>query len=163
MCASVFGAEKDQNYMTYALAQAQSAAHAQEVPVGAVVVDGTGQVISRAHNATEHSHTQAAHAEVRAMSLAGAHLKDWRLNGCWLYVTLEPCIMCMGLVYLSRLEGIVYGAPSPLFGCPLDNVALLSVYKVDALRIIPGVCANEASDILKQFFKKKRSDNGATE
>lgn len=156
MNTSPFGAEKDIWYMKQALEQAHIAAQHDEVPVGAVVVNNQGEIIAKSYNATQQCCTQAAHAELNALRMAGENSGDWRLQGCWLYVTLEPCLMCMGLIYLSRIEGLVYGATSPLFGPRLDNTTLLPVYKVDTLRIISQVCALEASHMLKKFFQQKR-------
>ncbi|HEV2916400.1 MAG TPA: nucleoside deaminase [Candidatus Babeliales bacterium] len=157
---SIFGAQRDLFYMDNALKQAQYAAEAQEIPIGAVIINKNGDCIAQAYNKTEQNHSQTAHAELEALRAAGNILKDWRLTDCWLYVTLEPCIMCMGAIYLSRLAGIVYGASSPLFGSQLDNAALLPVYKVDTLSIITGVRAKESELILKSFFRTKRSSNG---
>lgn len=145
--------------MTLAIEQAALAQEQQEVPVGALVVNARGDIIAKAHNQTIQRCTQAAHAEMQALTSAGSINGDWRLTGCWLYVTLEPCVMCMGLIYLSRIEGVVYGATSPLFGSRLDNSGLLSVYKVNALQVVSGVCALEVAHMLKQFFKKKRIAN----
>ncbi len=102
--------------MKAAISEAAKALAKDEVPIGAVIVNKDGDIIARAHNLTEHKHTQAAHAEVLAIEKAGKKIGDWRLEGCWLYVTLEPCAMCYNLAVLSRLDGIVYGADSPLFG-----------------------------------------------
>lgn len=154
-----FGHEQDQKFMREALMLAQYAAAHDEVPIGALVVNADGVIIGSGSNGTEQLHTQSAHAEIRALAAAGATVADWRLTNCWLYVTLEPCFMCMGLVYLSRLAGVVYGAQSPLFGGQLDSSRMVSVYKVDTLVVISGVCKQEASDMLKAFFKKKRSQN----
>ena len=148
--------------MTEALALARQAAERNEVPIGAVVVNSEGVIIGIGSNATEELHTQAAHAEARAFAAAGEKIGDWRLTGCWLYVTLEPCFMCMGLVYLSRVAGVVYSAQSPLFGGQLDSSRMVSVYKVDTVVIIGGVCKAEAADMLKAFFKRKRSSYGCT-
>ena len=163
MNISPFGAEKDRWFMGQALAQARTAMLQDEVPIGAVVVNAAGEIIAQSHNATERLCTQAAHAEIRALSLAGEYRQDWRLEDYWLYVTLEPCVMCMGLIYLSRIKGLVYGASSPLFGSRLDNSMLLPVYKVDTLCVISDVCADEASEMLKQFFKEKRNAGDAVE
>lgn len=145
-------------YMKQALNQAQKAFDADEVPIGAVVVDAQGKVLSRAYNNAEKSHTQAGHAEVLAISKAGKKIGDWRLNGCWLYVTLEPCAMCLHLILLSRLEGVVFGASSPVFGYHLDKVGTLSIYKNSCLpiKVIEAVCAQESAQMLKHFFIKKR-------
>lgn len=147
--------------MAQALDYARCALAQNEVPIGAIVVDGQGTVIGFGSNGTETAHTQAAHAEMRAITAAGATLSDWRLTDCWLYVTLEPCFMCMGLIYLSRFAGVVYGAQSPLFGGQLDSSRMVSIYKVNTLAMLSGVCQQEASDMLKDFFRKKRSGNGS--
>jgi tRNA(adenine34) deaminase len=157
LVSSPFGPDKDVLFMAEALAHARVAAERGEVPIGAVVVNAEGEIIGTGYNATEECHTQSAHAEMRAIAAAGVKKSDWRLTKCWLYVTLEPCLMCMGLVYLSRLAGVVYGAQSPLFGGQLDSSRMVSVYKVNTLTVIGGVCKQEASDMLKAFFKKKRS------
>ncbi len=158
--ASPFGDAQDIQYMRKALAQAQSALKYDEVPIGAVVVAPSGEIIARAYNKVEKKHTQSAHAEVLALAKAGKKLKNWRLEGCWLYVTLEPCAACMHLIMMSRAAGIVFGAPSPLFGFHLDNDRILRVYKKDTVHIIAGVCAQESADMLQQFFKKKRRSQG---
>jgi tRNA(adenine34) deaminase len=159
MITSPFGVEQDYEYMGIALTHARTAASMNEVPVGAVVVDNMGRLLAHAYNQVELQHTQVAHAEMLALRSAAVVCRDWRLKGCWLYVTLEPCFMCMGLIYLSRLTGVVYGAPSPLYGAQLDSSRMVSVYKIDSVRIIAGVRADEATCILKQFFKQKRNNN----
>lgn len=160
MLETVFGKSKDLFFMQEAIVQAQCAYEIDEVPIGAVVVNQEGVIIARAYNSVERDCTQRAHAESLAIELAGKYVGDWRLNGCWLYVTLEPCSMCMGLIKLSRLAGVVYGAPSPLFGFHLDNQDDLWVYKNDAVLVIEGVMADEAAELLKSFFQKKRNKNG---
>lgn len=151
-----FGIKEDVRFMGLALKQAHKALAAQEVPVGAVVVDEQGLTIGKAYNAVETKKTQIAHAEMRALTKAAQKRGDWRLNGCWLYVTLEPCAMCIGLIQLSRLEGIVFGASSPLFGFQLDNNDGVPIYKKKVIQVIPGIFAEESAHILKQFFQKKR-------
>jgi len=156
MLESVFGKEKDLFFMSEALLQAQKAAELDEVPIGAVVVNAEGIIIGRGHNSVERDNTQCSHAEIKAIAQAGKFLGDWRLDGCWIYVTLEPCSMCIGLIRLSRLKGVVYGADSPVFGFQLDNGNDLWVYKKDAFLLIEGVKSDESSMLLKSFFKKKR-------
>lgn len=154
---SRFGAALDKHFMEVALAQARKAFEQGEVPIGAVVVNDQGEIVSRGYNMVEKFHTQLFHAEAMAISKGGAKLGDWRLQGCWLYVTLEPCLMCMGLVRLSRMDGIVFAASSPLFGYRLDKNLTYQVYKDDTIKIIEGVCLEEAVDMLKKFFKKRRN------
>ena len=144
---TIFGSKKDLFFMQQALEQAELAHQINEVPIGAVVVNTEGQIVARAYNSVERDCTQRAHAEALALEQASNQLGDWRLSGHWLYVTLEPCSMCMGLIKLSRIEGLVYGAASPVFGFRLDNQDDLSVYKRDAF------------PLLKNFIHKKRKKN----
>jgi tRNA(adenine34) deaminase len=153
---TIFGSEKDRLFMQKALEQAQLATAAGEVPVGAVVVNAAGEIVGSGFNSVERDCTQRAHAECLAIEQARAKQGDWRLTGHWLYVTLEPCSMCMGLIKLSRLSGVVYGASSPLFGFQLDNKDDLWVYKRNALFILEGVKEQDAMALLKDFFHKKR-------
>jgi tRNA(adenine34) deaminase len=157
---SPFGSERDTYYMQQALAQARKAAVCDEVPVGALVVDAEGAILAQAYNTVEKSMTQTAHAELLASRKASKRLGDWRLLGCWLYVTLEPCSMCMNFILLSRFEGVVFGAASPLFGYSLDKDAIVSLYKGDALRIVSGVCAQDSAHLLRTFFHQKRNKSG---
>ncbi len=154
---SPFGPEQDMLYMELALAQAQKAFDANEVPVGAVVVDESGEVIGQSYNQVECLSTQRAHAEMLALEQASTQLGDWRLDDYWVYVTLEPCSMCMHYMKLSRVKGIVFGADSPLFGYRLDKNIPISVYKRDTVRVVPGVGAEKSVNLLKQFFHKKRA------
>lgn len=154
--ATIFGSEQDILYMREALVQAAIAGEHDEVPIGAIIVDASGVIVATGYNKTEQEKTQRAHAESCAIEEACKKVGDWRLEGCWLYVTLEPCMMCMGLILLSRLQGVVFGADSPLFGYRLDNYELSPVYKGDTIQLIKGVCAEETANMLRQFFKKKR-------
>jgi len=159
MQESLFGKERDEYFMSQALAQARKAVAQNEVPVGAVVVSLEGKIIARAYNVVEKKSSQSAHAELLAIAKAGKKLHNWRLEGCWLYVTLQPCVMCMGLIRLSRLQGIVYGAISPLFGSGLDIVIPSQVYKSD-IAIVGGVLQDQAAVLLKEFFQNKRKEKG---
>ena len=160
MQSSIFGVDRDIWFMQQALKEAHKAYAKDEVPIGAVVVNAKGAIIARGHNYVEKEHTQLAHAEVRAIEKAGKKIGDWRLNNCWLYVTLEPCTMCMGLIALSRMQGLVYGASSPLFGFHLDNIDNIRVYKRSTLTIIDSVEIGSAGALLKLFFQKKRNKKG---
>lgn len=156
MNQSPFGPEKDNFYMQQALKQAARAYAQQEVPVGAVLVNNAGVIIARGYNSIEKMKSQSAHAEIRALQKATQKNKDWRLDGCWLYVTLEPCAMCMGLSALSRIEGVVFAARSPHFGYRLDKNNAVRVYKRDAVLVVEGVHALESAELLRKFFKKQR-------
>lgn len=146
--------KNDEFYMQQALLEAQYAFQADEVPIGAVIVNAQGEIVGRAHNKVEQEKCQLAHAELAAIKQACQNNRDWRLIDHWMYVTLEPCSMCMYAIIQSRMAGIVYGADSPLFGFHLDIQDGLAVYKKTT--IIKGVYAQEAGNLLKEFFIKKR-------
>lgn len=154
---TVFGKEKDEFLMGQALEQAHKAYECNEVPIGAIIADRDGTIVARAYNMVEQEHSQRAHAESLAIEQVNKAIGDWRLNDHWIFVTLEPCSMCMALIKLSRFAGVVYGAASPLFGFSLDNNEDLSVYKRDAFSIIDGIKAEESAVILKKFFHYKRT------
>lgn len=144
-------------YMTHALRYAQKAYQADEVPVGAVLVNPEGVIVANGYNMVETRAQQQAHAEMIAIGRACKKLGDWRLEGYTLYVTLQPCTMCMGLLQLSRVSRLVYGAQSKLFGYQLDNEGHLQVYNKD-IEITPTVLADESAQVLQRFFKEKRAD-----
>ncbi len=146
----------DEAYMQKALECAKKAADEGEVPIGALVVDETGIVIGTGYNQVEQEHTQTAHAEMQALYEAAQNRGDWRLENCFLYVTLEPCTMCNGAARLSRLKAIIFGAQSNLFGCHLDRDSFVPLYTNDAPFFKGGVCEKECVDILKTFFKRRR-------
>lgn len=143
-------------YMEQALKQAYRALQRDEVPVGAVVVDNKGTIIGRGYNCVEQKKQQTAHAEVIAINKACKKIQDWRLNGCSVYITLEPCMMCMGLMYLSRIDAIIFGASSKLFAFRLDKKGQSSLYNRD-IEIQGGVLDDDAVMVLQQFFKQKRN------
>lgn len=151
--------KSDSWYMEQALEAARHAMAANEVPIGAIMVDEHGVIIARAANSMEQDCSQGSHAEMKALAIAGKARGNWRLEGCTLYVTLEPCAMCMYACLLSRVTRIVYGAESNLYGYHLDNALLLQVYKKDTLSVVKGVCAQEAQDLLRCFFQQRRKDD----
>lgn len=140
----------DHYFMRKALEEAELAFAADEVPVGAVIVIDQ-RIIARAHNLTERLTDVTAHAEMQAITSAANFLGGKYLKGCTLYVTLEPCIMCMGALYWSQLDRIVFGADDPKRGALNSGVRPHPKTKV-----FGGVMAEEASDLLQQFFQKKR-------
>jgi tRNA(adenine34) deaminase len=156
--ATPFGQNRDRFFMKQALRQARKAFLSQEVPVGAIVVDAKGTILSRGYNQVEKQTTQCAHAEAIALKKAGKRLGDWRLLGCWVYVTLEPCAMCMNLIKLSRCAGVVYGANSPLFGYQLDKKGAFQLYNENVVSVEHGLCADEAAQLLKDFFRNRRKE-----
>ena len=147
---------EDERFMRLALAQARRAAEAGEVPIGAVVTCA-GEVVAQAFNRRELAHDPSAHAEFAAMTAAARVLDRWRLSGCTVYVTLEPCLMCAGLMVNARVDRCVYGAPDPKGG------ALGTLYDVShdarlnhAFEVTPGVLADECAGVLSAFFAELR-------
>lgn len=145
--------------MQLALKEAQKAYDLEEVPVGALVVGPDGNVIGRGYNKVEKLQTQTAHAEIIAIEKACRKLGSWRLINCVIYVTLEPCTMCMSLIQLARMAGVVFGAASPLYGYRLKETTLEAVSRKNEFAVIEGVEAHQAVKMLKQFFKSKRKAN----
>ncbi len=146
----------DIDYMQQALALAQQAAQAGEVPVGAVVVkDGT--IIGRGSNAPIGTHDPTAHAEIRAMRDAAQHLGNYRLVDCTLYVTLEPCAMCSGAIQHARIARLVYGASDPKTGACGSVIDLMSEPKLNHhTEVSSGILAEECGSLLSAFFKSRR-------
>ena len=149
-------AARDEKYMRLALSEATAAAAEGEVPIGAVVVCD-GEVIASAHNRREVDNSPSAHAEFLAMEEASRVLKRWRLTGCTVYVTLEPCLMCAGLMVNSRIDRCVFGACDPKGG------ALGTLYDISCdsrlnheFQVTLGVLADEAAAQLKAFFRERR-------
>lgn len=161
MNTTIFGKASDDLFMHEAYLEAERAFTLGEVPVGAIVVDAYGEIIARGHNRVEQLSSQVAHAEIEALSYAGKKLKNWRLKNCWLFVTLEPCAMCMGMIRLSRIRGLAFGTQSPLFGYKLDNSPHSPVYQNDML-IIGGLNTEKISSLLQRFFKQQRVQGGQT-
>jgi tRNA(adenine34) deaminase len=144
------------HYMRQALAEAEQALAENEVPVGAVIVQAE-RVIASAHNQREALHDPTAHAEMIAITQAASNLGDWRLEGCTLYVTLEPCIMCCGAILLARLPTVVYGATDPKGGAAGSLFHLLSDPRLNhRCQLIPGVLALPCGEILTRFFQTQR-------
>ena len=143
--------------MRLALAEARAAAAAGEVPVGAVVTrDGT--VLGIGSNRMRADRDPTAHAEVVAMRAAARALGDWRLDGCDLWVTLEPCAMCAGAIALSRIQRLYFGAGDPKGGAVLNGTHFFSQPTCHhAPEIYPGIGEAEAGDLLRTFFRERRT------
>ena len=141
----------DDNYfMKQALIEAQKAFEADEVPVGAVIsIDN--KIIARAHNLTERLNDVTAHAEMQVITSAANYLNGKYLIGCTLYVTLEPCVMCIGAIYLSRLSRIVFAASAPKRGYQRAHINLHPKSSVSS-----GIMESEAVELLNKFFDSKR-------
>jgi len=143
-------------YMNQALKEARKAYEKDEAPIGAVIVKD-GRVISRGYNQKELKQDCTLHAEIIAIKRASKKLKSWRLNGCDMYVTLEPCAMCAGAIIQARIERLYIGAPDPKAGAAGSVVDLLGVEKFN--HQVPaelGILEDSCSGILKDFFKNLR-------
>ncbi|MCD8321732.1 MAG: nucleoside deaminase [Oscillospiraceae bacterium] len=145
-----------EDYMALALALAREAAQAGEVPVGAVVVRD-GQVIGRGRNRREERRSAVCHAEIEAISQACQALNTWRLEGCTLYVTLEPCPMCAGAVINARLPVVVYGAREPVTGSCGSVLNLFEERYGFRPAIYGGVLEEECAALLRDFFQNLRA------
>jgi len=150
---------EDARFMTEALRQAAAALDADEVPVGCVIVH-EGRIIARAHNQRETLSDPTAHAEMIAITQAAEALGSWRLDGCTLYVTLEPCAMCAGAMVLARLPRCVYGATDPKAGAVESVFRLLDEPRLNhRVATTGGVLADPCGAILTEFFQAKRGGN----
>ena len=138
--------------MKLALEEADKAAKKSEVPVGAVIVCD-GEVVSSAHNLTNTLRDVTAHAEILAIREAEKRIGDWRLDNCELYVTLEPCMMCMGAIINSRIKRIYFGAYDKDFGFALSNHFTMPYHT----EIYGGICEDECKKVLQDFFKTCRN------
>ena len=148
---------EDIGFMHQALRQAQAAADAGEVPVGAVVVRA-GQVIASGHNAPLASHDPTAHAEVNAMRAAANALGNYRLDDCTLYVTLEPCAMCSGAALHARFKRVVFGATEPKTGAAGSVLNLFAHEQINhQTQVTGGVLADECAQVLQDFFEQRRA------
>lgn len=143
-------------YMSQALELAREAADAGEVPVGCVIVRD-GAVISRGRNRREEKQAVCSHAEMEAMAQANAALGSWRLDGCALYVTLEPCPMCAGAIINSRIRRVVYGAADTKAGCCGSVTDLFAMPFNHHPVVEQGLRAEEAQELLQAFFKDLRA------
>ncbi len=150
----------DEDFMRAALALAEQARGAGEVPVGAVVVRD-GVVIGSGFNSPISRHDPSAHAEILALRAAAAAAGNYRLGGCTLYVTLEPCVMCSGAILHARIGRVVYGAPDPKTGA---CGSVLNLFADDTLNhhtaVTGGMLAEECGRMLKGFFQERRGANG---
>lgn len=148
--------KNDMYFMELAYEQALKSFRINEVPIGAVLVDNAGEIIARSYNQIEKKNSQLAHAEILVLAKAAKKMNNWRLSRATLYVTLQPCLMCLGALYLSRVSRVVYGATSLKFGVSLDQVVLTGIYRNLDTKV---ECLNykKSQDILKLFFQRRRS------
>jgi tRNA(adenine34) deaminase len=147
---------KDEFYMGKAIAQAKIAAAVGEIPIGAVIVYAD-KVIARAYNLRESLPCATAHAELLAIEKACRALERWRLTDCTLYVTTEPCPMCAGAIVNARMTRLVYGCDDPKAGAVRSLYAIADDPKLNhQVEVVRGVRAEECSQLLKDFFRKRR-------
>lgn len=146
----------DERWMREALEEAKKAEAIGEVPIGAVIVRD-GEIVGRGYNRRETDRDPTAHAEMIAIRKAAERLGGWRLIGCSLYVTLEPCPMCAGAILQSRIERVIYGASDPKGGCAGTLMNLLTDERFNhRAEVVSGVLAEESGAILTGFFRKLR-------
>lgn len=144
-------------FMKEALKEADKAADMGEVPVGAVIVKD-GEVISRGFNKTESQQSSLAHAELEAIDKASKILGNWRLVGCEMYVTLEPCAMCAGAIVLSRIEKLYYGAKDPKFGGCDSIFQIPTEEKLNhRVEVFGGLMGEESAEKMRNFFRELRN------
>ena len=147
---------EDREWMEQALAEARRAETLGEVPIGAVIVC-EGKVVGRGHNRRETDGDPLGHAEILAIREAAKQVGGWRLTGCTLYVTLEPCAMCAGALVASRVDRLVFGASDPKAGyCGSLGNLVQDVRLNHRLEVVDGVMAEECGDLLRRFFARLR-------
>ncbi|MDH7511555.1 MAG: tRNA adenosine(34) deaminase TadA [Clostridiales bacterium] len=150
----------EEKFMRIALAEARKAARAGEIPVGAVIVLDD-KVLTRAHNQPIKRHDPTAHAEIVAIRKASRMQKNYRLPGCDLYVTLEPCAMCLGAAVQARIRRLVYGAADPKAGAVQSIMSFPFERTNHQPEVRAGLLAQESAALLKDFFKQKRHKHKA--
>jgi len=148
--------DKHEYYMRLALSLASEAFDDSEAPVGCVIVDGNGAIIGCGRNRREKEKNATAHAELEAIVEACRAVGDWRLGGCSLYVTLEPCPMCAGAIIMSRIERVFYGARDELTGSCGSVTNLFMESYGHSTQITGGILAGECSKLLTEFFRTLR-------
>lgn len=150
----------DETFMEMALGEARTAGEHGEIPVGAVLIDGTERVLSKAHNLSVSACDASAHAEILVLREGGGKRSNYRLLDTTLYVTLEPCVMCMGAIIHARVKRLVFGAPDPRWGA----AGSLYDYCTDSrfnhrVAVKKGVCETKCRNLIQDFFRKRRSIN----
>lgn len=146
----------DERFMTQALNEARKAFQNDEVPVGCVIVHDS-IIIGRGFNRTEGLQDPTAHAEILAITSAAEHFGSWRLSGCTVYSTLEPCAMCAGALVLARVDRLVFGARDPKFGACGSIFDIINEPRLNHRMILTmGILENDCAEIMQEFFRTKR-------
>lgn len=154
--------DPDEQFMRRAIDAAMIAEENGDVPIGAVIVH-RNQVIGRAWNQREQLNDPTAHAEIIALTQAASSIGSWRLHGCTIYVTLEPCPMCAGALVLGRLDRLVYGCPDPKTGACGSLYDIVRDERLNhRLEVTSGVLADECAALLQDFFRQRRSSRNDT-
>lgn len=149
--------EEEVTFMHQALKEAQEGYEKNEVPIGAVIVDVHANIIGRGYNQVEAKKSQLEHAECVALKQATQAVSNWRLDDCTIFVTLEPCTMCLSALRLSRIKRVVFGAYSPVFGYKQDVDSFLKVESNHDFLIQGGLQEQACQELLKNFFDNKRN------
>ncbi|MHC4622640.1 MAG: tRNA adenosine(34) deaminase TadA [Planctomycetota bacterium] len=153
--------KEDERYMGAAIEAARIAEDNGDVPIGAVIVY-QGRIIARAYNQREQLADPTAHAEIVALTQAAEFVGSWRLEGCTMYVTLEPCCMCAGGLVLSRMDRLVYGCDDPKAGACKSLYNIVQDERLNhRLEVTSGVLGEECAELLQKFFEKRRIENSS--
>ena len=148
----------DEAYLREAIAEAEAAEQAGEVPVGSIIVSPTGDILARGNNRVLRDHDPTAHAEIVALRIAGQALSNYRLNGCTLYVTLEPCAMCAGAILHARIARLVYAAPDPKAGACGSVLSVMNHPQLNhKVEVTSGLLSEECATLLQNFFRARRA------
>lgn len=151
--------KEDQLYMKMAIEQAQIAEENGDVPIGAVIVYEK-QIIGKAYNQREQLQDPTAHAEIIALTQAAAFIESWRLHGCTMYVTLEPCPMCAGALVLARIDRLVYGCDDPKTGAVKSLYNIVTDERLNhVINVTSGVLSEDCGGLLQHFFRRRRIEN----
>ena len=157
--STLFG--PDEHSMTLALAEAESARDLNEVPIGAVIVDENGEILAAASNRTITDSDPTAHAEILALRIAAKKLGNYRLTGCTLYTTIEPCVMCAGALVNARISRLVFGAHDERFGGVETKFRLCDSDDLNhRMEIVSGVLADQCRGLMQDFFRTRRMERG---
>lgn len=148
---------EDLDYLNAAIEEARAAELGGEVPIGCIIVSPTGEIVGRGQNRVMRDQDPTAHAEIVALRAAGKALSNYRLNGCTLYVTLEPCAMCAGAILHARIARLVYAAPDPKAGACGSVLSVMNHPQLNhRVDVVSGLLAEECGEILRSFFKARR-------
>jgi len=151
------GEEDHIKYMKLALAEAKKAGQKAEIPIGAVLVSKNGEILSATHNRTITASDPSAHAEILALRAAAGNIRNYRLLNTTLYVTIEPCVMCMGALIHARVSRIVFGANDPKWGAAGSLYNFAEDHRLNHCpEIIKGICEAQCAELIQDFFRTKR-------